>query len=374
MKRREIKDILMHDETLIKNEEVFNPEYTPERFGFRDSQLKQLSLYLKPGIKGGNPVNALILGPCGTGKTTSVKMVFDNVKASSEKIVPVYINCQFNATPFQTFAQIYRTVIGRSPPETGVSISRIQNEIMKKLQKEKKSLVVALDDIDHLFYDKYANEILYDILRAHEKFEGVRTGVFGILSDNEFRFILATQVHTIFNPSEVFFPPYTRTQTFNILADRVKEGLVGRVLSDELLDYITDITMEAGDLRVGIELVHRSALEAEADASRKVEKEHVDRAYTSEAKALHLKRILQELDPAEKTLLKILAEHKGEMLSNKLYTEFEDRTDHKLKKFNAIVGKLEALRLIDAPYVKKIGRTRRVMLRHEENDIIKYLK
>lgn len=374
MKRREIKDILMHDETLIKNEEVFNPEYTPERFGFRDSQLKQLSLYLKPALKSGNPVNALILGPCGTGKTTSVKMVFDNVKASSEKIVPVYINCQFNATPFQTFAQIYRTVIGRTPPETGVSISRIQNEVMKKLQKEKKSLVVALDDIDHLFYDKYANEILYDILRAHEKFEGVRTGVFGILSDNEFRFVLATQVHTIFNPSEVFFPPYTRTQTFNILADRVKEGLMGRVLSDELLDYITDITMEAGDLRVGIELVHRSALEAEADASRKVKKEHVDRAYTSEAKTLHLKRILQELDPAEKTVLKILAEHKGEMLSNKLYTEFEDRTDHKLKKFNAIVGKLEALRLIDAPYVKKIGRTRRVMLRHEENDIIKYLK
>lgn len=374
MKRREIKDILMHDETLIKNEEVFNPEYTPERFGFRDSQLKQLSLYLKPALKSGNPVNALILGPCGTGKTTSVKMVFDNVKASSEKIVPVYINCQFNATPFQTFAQIYRTVIGRTPPETGVSLSRIQNEIMKKLQREKKSLVVALDDIDHLFYDKYANEILYDILRAHEKFEGVRTGVFGILSDNEFRFVLATQVHTIFNPSEVFFPPYTRTQTFNILADRVKEGLMGRVLSDELLDYITDITMEAGDLRVGIELVHRSALEAEADASRKVKKEHVDRAYTSEAKTLHLKRILQELDPAEKTVLKILAEHKGEMLSNKLYTEFEDRTDHKLKKFNAIVGKLEALRLIDAPYVKKIGRTRRVMLRHEENDIIKYLK
>ena len=294
MKRREIKDILLYDETLIKNDRVFNPEYTPERFGFRDSQLNQLSMYLKPGIKGGTPVNALILGPCGTGKTTSVKMVFEDAENTSEKIVPVYINCQFNASPFQTFSQIYKKVFGRFPPETGVSLSRIQNEIMKKLQRDRKCLVVALDDIDHLFYDKYANEILYDILRAHEKYEGVRTSVFGILSENEFRFILAAKVNTIFHPSEVFFLPYTRSQTTAILRDRVREGLMDCVLADELLDYITEIAIETGDLRVGIELVHKSALEAEADASRKIKKEHIDRAYSVEAKTIHLKRILPD--------------------------------------------------------------------------------
>lgn len=374
MKRREIKDILLYDETLIKNNRVFDPEYTPERFGFRDSQLNQLSLNLKPGIKGGTPVNTLILGPCGTGKTTSVKLVFEEVEKSSSKVVPVYINCQFNSTPFQIFAQIYRKVIGHSPPETGVSLTRVQNEIMKRLKRENKSLVVALDDIDHLFYDKYANDILYDILRAHEKYEGIRTGVFGILSENEFRFVLATKVNTVFHPREVFFDPYSRSQTYKILDDRVKEGLADGVLSDELLNHITDITMEAGDLRVGIELVYRSVLEAEADASRKVKKEHVDRAYAADARIIHLKRILQKLDPVEKTLLKILAENKGEMLSKELYEQFKDRTDHKLKKFNAVVGKLEALRLIDAPYVKKVGRTRRIMLRYDESDIVRHLK
>ena len=374
MKRREIKDILLYDETLIKNDRVFDPEYTPERFGFRDSQLRQLSLHLRPGIKGGNPVNSLILGPCGTGKTTSVKLVFEEVEDSSDRIVPVYINCQFNTTPFQTFAQIYRKVIGHSPPETGVPLARIQNEIMKKLQREMKCLVVALDDIDHLFYDKYANDILYDILRAHEKYEGVRTGVFGILSENEFRFVLATKVNTIFHPSEVFFDPYTRSQVYEILQGRIRDGLIEGVLSSELQDYVVDIAMEAGDLRVGIELLYRSALEAEADGSKKVKKEHVDRAYSAEAKIIHLKRLLQGLDSAEKTLLKVLAEHRGEMLSKDLYEQFEDRTGHGLKKYNAVVGKLEALRLVDAPYVKKVGRTRRIMLRYEENDIIRYIK
>ncbi len=374
MKRREIKDILLYDETLIKNDEVFDPEYTPERFGFRDSQLQQLYLHVKPCIRGRSPVNTLVLGPCGTGKTTSVKLVFEDVENSSTKVVPVYINCQFNNTPFQVFSQIYRKVIGHSPPGTGVPLIRVQNEIMKKLQREAKCLVVALDDVDHLFYDKYANDILYDILRAHETYEGVKTGIFGILSENEFRFILATKVNTIFHPSEVFFPPYDRTQTYDILKDRVREGLIAGTLSDNLLKYITAKTIEAGDLRVGIELVYRSALEAEADASKKVKKDHVDRAYSAEAKTINLKRILQGLDPIEKTMLKILAESRGEMLSKDLFTAFEDRTGFKLKKFNAVVGKLEALRLIDAPYVKKVGRTRRIMLRYEENDIIRHLK
>ncbi len=374
MKRREIKDILLYDETLIKNDEVFDPEYTPERFGYRDSQLQQMSLHIKPCLRGRSPVNTLILGPCGTGKTTSVKLVFEDVVQSSSKVIPVYINCQFNTTPFQAFSQIYRKVIGHSPPETGVPLARVQNEIMKKLQRENKCLVVALDDIDHLFYDKYANDILYDILRAHEKYEGVKTGVFGILSENEFRFDLATKVNTIFHPSEVFFQPYTASQTHQILQDRVREGLISGVLSDTLLEYIKDKTVETGDLRVGIELVYRSALEAEADACRKVKKEHVDRAYSAEAKTIHLKRILSGLDPVEKTMLKIIAEHKGEMLSKDLYEQFEDRTGHKLKKYNAVVGKLEALRLIDAAYVKKVGRMRRIMLRYEEDDIIRYLK
>lgn len=374
MRRREIKDILLYDETLIKNDQVFDPEYTPERFGFRDSQLQQLYVNLRPCIRGRTPINTLLLGPCGTGKTTSAKIAFDNTEKSSDKIVCVYINCQFNSTPFQVFSQIYQKVIGHRPPETGVPLTRIQNQIMKKLQRSDRCLVVALDDIDHLFYDKYADDILYDILRAHEKYPGIKTGIFGILSENEFRFVLATKVNTVFNPREVFFDPYTRSQTFDILKDRVQKGLVQGVLSQELLKYITDLTMGSGDLRVGIELVYRSALQAEADGSRTVEQKHVDEAYSTEAKVIHLKRMLQGLEQAEKTLLKTLAENKGEMTSKKLSTAFEERTGHKSKKYNAIVKKLEVLRLIDAPYIKKVGRSRRIILRHDEEDIIRHLK
>ncbi len=100
----------------------------------------------------------------------------------------------------------------------------------------------------------------------------------------------------------------------------------------------------------------------------------MDEAYSTEARVIHLRRMLQGLEQAEKVLLKILAENKGEMTSKKLYTEFEERTGHKSKKYNAIVKKLEVLRLVDAPYIHKVGRSRRVILRHEEEDIIHHLK
>jgi cell division control protein 6 len=131
---------------------------------------------------------------------------------------------------------------------------------MKKLTNEKKALVVALDDVNHLFYRKNANQILYDILRAHEVFPGVRTGVFCVISDIEFRFMLDKNVSSIFIPQEVIFDTYTWQEIRDILDDRVKAGFYPEVLSDELLDEIVDFTNSTGDLRVGIDLLRTSGI------------------------------------------------------------------------------------------------------------------
>lgn len=96
--------------------------------------------------------------------------------------------------------------IRTSAPETGVPFSRIYQSIMQYLAKENKALVVALDDVNYLFYSKNANKVLYDILRAHEVFDGVRTGVFAILSDIEFRYVLDKNVNSVFIPQEIVFP------------------------------------------------------------------------------------------------------------------------------------------------------------------------
>ena len=201
-----IEDILLHDETIFKNINAFDPDYLPENYKYRDSQMEALAICIRPALKKGRPVNAVVLGSCATGKTTAIKKIFDMVERNSEKVVCCYINCQLHTTRFGIFSQIYQRVFGHFPPETGVPFSRIYQKIMQHLVSEEKALVVALDDVNYLFHSKNANKIFYDILRAHEVFPGARTGVFAILSDIEFRFALDKNVNSIFIPQDVIFP------------------------------------------------------------------------------------------------------------------------------------------------------------------------
>src|SRR5690606_13582229 len=237
------RDILLHDETVFRDINVFDPDYVPENYRYRESQMEALAVCIRPALRNGRPVNAVVLGSCATGKTTAIKKIFEMVESTSENVICCYINCQLHTTRFGIFSQIYSRIFGHQPPETGVPFSRIYQSIMQYLAKENKALVVALDDVNYLFYSKNANKVLYDILRAHEVFDGVRTGVFAILSDIEFRYVLDKNVNSVFIPQEIVFPPYTREEIFNILRDRVRVGFYPGVIPDELIERITDQTV-----------------------------------------------------------------------------------------------------------------------------------
>jgi cell division control protein 6 len=67
------KSLLMWDETLFREPEVFELDYVPEQFQHREDQVKELAFQVRPGLKGARPLNTVCRGLPGTGKTTSVK-------------------------------------------------------------------------------------------------------------------------------------------------------------------------------------------------------------------------------------------------------------------------------------------------------------
>ena len=231
-----IEDILMGDETLFQNINAFNPDYMPENFNFRDSQMEGMAMCIRPAIQGGRPTNSVIMGSCATGKTTALKKVFELVEHTTDKVVCCYINCQLHTTRFGIFSQIHKKLFGHQPPETGVPFSRVYEKVMNKLSADNKALVVAFDDVNYLFQTQHANKIFYDILRAYEEFEGVRTGIFAILSDLEFRYALDKNVNTVFIPQDITFQPYTYSEIFSILQDRARAGFYHGVISDEIIE------------------------------------------------------------------------------------------------------------------------------------------
>ncbi|MCQ2961729.1 MAG: ORC1-type DNA replication protein [archaeon] len=365
-----IEDILMGDETLFQNINAFNPDYIPENFNFRDTQMGGMAMCIRPAIQGGRPTNSVIMGSCATGKTTALKKVFELVERTSDKVVCCYINCQLHTTRFGIFSQIHKKLFGHQPPETGVPFSRVYEKVMKYLASENKALVVAFDDVNYLFQTQHANKIFYDILRAYEEFEGVRTGIFAILSDLEFRYALDKNVNTVFIPQDITFQPYTYSEIFSILSDRAKAGFYPGVISDEVIEEIANHTIEVGDLRVGIDLLRVCGNIAEANASRAITLEHVEEAVAKQG-SIHLMETINSLNDIERTLLKAVVESDEILTAGELSKQFKEEANVSYATFNRTLEKLEFLRLVDTKFTGKgvRGNSREIILRFDKEDI-----
>ena len=305
-----IEDILMGDETLFQNINAFNPDYMPENFNFRDTQMEGMAMCIRPAIQGGRPTNSVIMGSCATGKTTALKKVFELVERTSDKVVCCYINCQLHTTRFGIFSQIHKKLFGHQPPETGVPFSRVYEKVMKYLASENKALVVAFDDVNYLFQTQHANKIFYDILRAYEEFEGVRTGIFAILSDLEFRYALDKNVNTVFIPQDITF------------------------------------------------------------ASRAITLEHVEEAVAKQG-SIHLMETINSLNDIERTLLKAVVESDEILTAGELSKQFKEEANVSYATFNRTLEKLEFLRLVDTKFTGKgvRGNSREIILRFDKEDI-----
>jgi len=370
-----IKDILMGEETLFRNVEAFNPDYIPDRLLHRDLQMEALAMCLRPALRGGKPKNAVILGAPATGKTTALRKVFQMVEETSDKLYCVYVNCQISTTRFNIFSDIYEHIMGHRPPETGIPFSRIYGEIMKKLVQEEKALIVALDDVNHLFYSKNANQVFYDILRAHEVFKGARTGLFAIISDIEFRFMLDKNVSSIFIPKEVIFHPYTKEQMEDILGERVKVGFYPDVVSGKVLERISELTYSTGDMRLGIDILSSSGDLAEAESSKTIQLKHVEEAVKNISPS-SLEGTLEALSPLESALLRLIANTPDdENTAGSLYQSLKKEKKISYASFDRALKKLELLRIIDTRFTGKgvKGNSRLVILRFSTEEMGKFL-
>jgi len=370
-----IKDILMWDESLFRNPEVFDLSYIPEVFKYRDNELEAISHNVKPLIKGDFPTNTIVLGPTGTGKTTSVKLLFKDITEVSNSVVPVYINCQFHYREFSIMSQIFKGIFGYPPAETGKPLTTLYDYTMGELQKKNKTLLVALDDVDFLFHVNVAENILYKILRAHEIFPGVKTGIIGIVTDNAFSFKVSEKIRTVFMPNEVHFKPYSQSTIKDILRYRSEIGLFPSVMDEEVLDKISEITFEKGDLRLGIRGIKEAAMLAELDGRRKIIVEDVEKAIERISSSLHVKNVFDGLSKTDKKVLKVIAENSGKFTKASDFFNILEK-DMSYELFRKAITKLENLKIVDIQRAQSRGRGKQnlIHLRVPKEAILEIIK
>ncbi len=371
------KSLLMWDETLFRDPDVFEIDYIPDQFNYRENQMRELSFLLSPGLKGGRPLNAIIKGTPGTGKTTSVRKIFSDLDDIESMMVPVQVNCQIENTRFSILSEIYKKLVGHGPSAAGNSFKRVFESIAQAMIEQNRVVVVALDDANYLQVENELNKILYILLRSHEAYPGTRMGVIVIISDMEVDLSreIDSRVRSVFAPTEIYFPPYAEAEVYNILRERVLQGFYPGVLSEEMLKLIAAHTMASGDLRVGIDMLKRSALNAEMAAEREISREHIREAYKI-SKYVHLQYSLKSLSTEEKSLIKLIAKVSKtdeQLTTGDLFEVAKKELKIGYTSFYEMVQKLDSLRLLNLQFKEGRGRTRLINLRYDPDKILLYL-
>ncbi len=295
--------------------------------------------------------------------------IFEEIEKHTPKIIPVLVNCQLNSTRYAVYSQVFKKLMGYSPPSSGVSFKKIFSEAAKYLAEREKLLVVALDDMNYLFYENEVNDVLYSLLRAHETHPGARVGVIAVLSDTGVPHILDPKVESVFLPEEIKFPQYSYEEIKDILSNRAKLGFYPNVLDNSVLDRIAEHTFALGDLRVGIDLLKRAALNAEQRAGKAIAIEDVESAY-EKSRLVHLSYVMRALKTDEKTLLGLITDS-PEINSGELYEKFHEKTALGYTRFYEMLNKLGSVKLIDADFTGKgeRGRSRIVTLRYQPEEV-----
>jgi len=361
---------------VFRDESVFEVDYVPETFKHRESQLESLKYALRPAVRGSRPLNTVIRGPPGTGKTTAVQKLFGELGVEAPDVRTVRVNCQVDSTRYAVFSRLFQSVFDYEPPSSGVSFKKLFEQVTDRLVEEDEVLIVALDDVNYLFYENEASDTMYSLLRAHETHTGARIGVVVVSSDLSLSVMdeLDSRVQSVFRPEDIYFPPYDAPEIVDILRERVQRGFHDGVLSAPELDRVAELTAESGDLRVGIDLLRRAGLNAEMRGSRTVSEEDIEEAY-ERSKYVHLARSLQELSDSERALVRVVAEHGGEQAGD-VYEAFHEQTDLGYTRYSEIVKKLEQLGVLETEYadVEGRGRSRSLSLAYEPEAVLDRLE
>ena len=368
--------LLRSDETLFRDPEVFEFAFLPEQLHYRDAQVRELAFLLRPALRGGSAGSAVLRGPPGTGKTTTVRRIFAAVTEETQRIVPAYVNCRHDRTPLAVFGCVFEQAFGYAPPSR--HLDGIKRGIAARLRDRDAAPIVCLDDANELIPAGTYNTLLYQILRLYERWDVRKPGVFAVASDLSLNLYAEADesVRSVFHPTEVFFPPYGKAEVRGILADRVRQGLYPGVVSTSLLDRIAGIAAGEQDVRVGIDLVRLAVLRAEGNGRRQVTAGDVTAAARAVVAPV-LRARAAGLSESERALLYRIAEQSlagSDMTGGAVFERIKDYLPVGRTAYHERLKRLAEAGIVDLMPGTGRGRGREVRLRYDPGEVLAVCK
>ena len=366
-------------EPLFINKKVLQASYTPENIPHREEQIESVASILAPALRMEKPSNLFLYGKTGTGKTLSIKYVMNQLlETAKKKNVPLeiyYINCKLKRvadTEYRIISQLAR-LFGRELPSTGLPTDEIYRLFIESIDKEKKLLLLILDEIDQLV-KKAGDEILYNLTRMNTELKNVEISIIGISNDLVFTESLDPRIKSSLSEEELVFPPYNALQLQDILRERsqkaFREGTVSEGVIEKCAAYAA---REHGDARRALELLRVAGELAERKNENKIKIKHIDDAEDK----IERDRILdiaktqpKQIQATMLSILNVAAKNENQIFTGdvyRLYKEYCIASGLKpltQRRVSDIIAELDMLGIINARVVSKgrYGRTREIVL------------
>lgn len=263
--------------------DILRPAYLPDRLPHREGQIDQLVQVLVPALRGDRPSNVLIYGLTGTGKTAVVKYLEKEVRKAdvAGAVQYLYLNCQVVDTPYGVLAHTANAFAEREEdqvPFTGLSVDRVYQLLLERIDAKKRVVLLVLDEIDRIVA-KNGDDFLYQLTKVNEDLTRSCLTLIGISNELRFTEFLDPRVRSRLGDEKMVFPPYNADEIQDILTERARLAFPDGAAGPDVLSLIAALAaQEHGDARRALDLLRVSAEIAERAAAERISVDHVMKA------------------------------------------------------------------------------------------------
>ena len=270
--------------TIIKDPSIFDYDYIPDELVSRDEQMHQLEVQFRPLVESGRPCNAFLTGSVGTGKTVTAKRFCRDMKQyCNEKNIPldvIYINCRSNNSESAVLINLIH-FFDPGYPDRGFSTEEMARVLTTHLARNKRSLVVILDEVNVLL-KKNSVDLIYQITRMSDSVnKPAPVSLILISQESIYELMDEASISTFKRSTTIKFNRYSYEELRNIVRIRAELALYPGRIGDDAIDQIADSSEDYGDARMAIELLEKAAVIAEEETVGEVTVEDVRAAKAS---------------------------------------------------------------------------------------------
>ena len=300
-------NVLMADQSLLKNEAPLDYEFIPKIIPFRESEQQYLATCIKPLFADRTGRNVLVYGAPGIGKTVAVRHVLKDLEEETDDIHIIYCNCWKQNTTYKVLVEVceqlgYRFTQNKKTTELFSVVTSLIN---------KKSAVIVFDEIDKA--EDF--DFIYTLVE-----ELYKKTIVLITNYKSWIFELDERIRSRLLAELVEFKAYNQEECFGILKERVAYAFIPDVISDSTLQLIAKKTYQLKDIRSGLFLLRESALLAEEQSSKIISPDIVTQAI-NKLDEFTSKRT-QELDEESRFVHNLVAQHSGKKIGD-LFTAYQ---------------------------------------------------